>query len=55
MWSVNLVDPVAVEPVHGLWTYSMGLFFQKIIQIIPKIPGTWNFPKTPLTFSEIIF
>jgi hypothetical protein len=55
MCSVNPVDPIAVNPIHGLWTYSMGLFFRKIIQIIPKITGTWNFAKTPTNFFKIMF
>jgi hypothetical protein len=55
MCSVNPVDPIAVNPIHGLWTYSMGLFFRKIIQIIPKITGIWNFAKTPTNFFKIMF
>jgi hypothetical protein len=50
MWSVNPVDLAAVDPVQGPWTYSMGHFCRKIIQIIPKITDAWNFIKIPLNF-----
>jgi hypothetical protein len=44
-----------VDSVHSVVDLFHDIFYRKIIHLILKIIGAWNFANTPTNFSGIIF